>query len=110
MSRREVHQLDHPHPEEQAEHDLRVAVDRQGLQVLIVDEALAVGDAAFQQKCRARIEALRADGTALVLASHAFAEVKETCERALWLDEGAVRAAGPSAEVVDELEAYLRVT
>lgn len=73
--------------------------------LLIVDEVLAVGDVAFQAKCRARIAALRASGTALVLASHAYGEVRETCSRALWLEAGRVRLAGPTAEVLDALKA-----
>ncbi|MGE0709607.1 MAG: ABC transporter ATP-binding protein [Planctomycetota bacterium] len=68
--------------------------------LLVVDEVLAVGDAAFQAKCRARIAALRAGGTALVLASHAHEEVLASCERALWLDHGRAMALGPAAEVV----------
>ncbi|MBL4849922.1 MAG: ABC transporter ATP-binding protein [Planctomycetes bacterium] len=78
--------------------------------LLIVDEVLAVGDVAFQQKCRARIAALRDQGTALILASHAYGEVRETCSRVLWLEGGAVRAEGPPGEVLNEVEAYLRVT
>lgn len=73
--------------------------------LLIVDEVLAVGDVAFQAKCRARIGALREAGTALILASHSYGEVRETCERALWLEEGRVQRAGPVAEVLDALEA-----
>lgn len=72
--------------------------------LLIVDEVLAVGDADFQRKCRARIAALREGGTALVLASHAYGEVRETCSRALWLEGGRVRQAGPTAEVLAALE------
>ena len=78
--------------------------------LLIVDEVLAVGDVAFQEKCRARIAALRDQGTALILASHAYGEVRETCSRALWLDAGAVRAEGPPEVVLAALEAHSRPT
>ena len=78
--------------------------------LLLVDEVLAVGDVAFQAKCRARIAALRAGGTALVLASHAYGEVRQSCERTLWLDQGQVRRLGPSPEVLAELEAALPPT
>jgi homopolymeric O-antigen transport system ATP-binding protein len=77
--------------------------------LLVVDEVLAVGDVAFQAKCRTRIAELREAGTALVLASHAYGEVRETCSRAIWLEGGRVRQAGPTAEVLDALEAQEQV-
>lgn len=77
--------------------------------LLIVDEVLAVGDVAFQAKCRERISALREGGTALILASHAYGEVRETCSRALWLEGGRLRQSGPTAEVLDALEAESQV-
>jgi len=68
--------------------------------LLVVDEVLAVGDARFQAKCRERITELRAQGTALLLASHGLAEVEATCERVLWLEGGRERLLGPTAEVI----------
>ncbi|MFK3608135.1 ABC transporter ATP-binding protein [Pseudomonas sp. AP19] len=56
--------------------------------ILIVDEALAVGDDAFRRKCFARIETLRANGTTILFVSHAAAMVVELCDRALLLDNG----------------------
>lgn len=73
--------------------------------LLLVDEVLAVGDVSFQDRCRARIGELREGGTALVLASHAYGEVRAACERTLWLDRGRVRALGPTSEVLAEVEA-----
>ncbi|MCA8922820.1 MAG: ABC transporter ATP-binding protein [Planctomycetes bacterium] len=60
--------------------------------LLVVDEVLAVGDAGFQAKCRERIAALRAEGVALLVASHGLHELEATCERVLWLEGGRVRA------------------
>jgi lipopolysaccharide transport system ATP-binding protein len=66
--------------------------------ILVIDEILAVGDAAFQQKCMRYLHAFRAQGT-LLFVSHDEAAVLGLCERALWLDRGVMRACGPSKEV-----------
>ena len=68
--------------------------------VLLMDEVLAVGDHAFQAKCKERFEAFRASGTAIVLVSHDQNLVAAACQRAVWLEHGAVRQIGPAAEVV----------
>jgi ABC-type polysaccharide/polyol phosphate transport system ATPase subunit len=68
--------------------------------VLILDEALSVGDTDFQAKCTGRIREFRTAGTTIVLVSHQMTYVTETCTRAAWLDHGAVKALGPAAEVV----------
>jgi homopolymeric O-antigen transport system ATP-binding protein len=78
-------------------------------QVLVVDEVLAVGDAAFQAKCLGRIQALRDQGVALVLASHDLNLVQSLCEGAIWLDGGRVAAAGsPSTACGAYLESAVR--
>jgi lipopolysaccharide transport system ATP-binding protein len=66
--------------------------------ILIVDEILAVGDAAFAQKCSARLEKFRKSGT-LLFVSHNTGAVTRLCERALWLEHGKVRDFGPAADV-----------
>jgi lipopolysaccharide transport system ATP-binding protein len=66
--------------------------------VLIVDEILSVGDAAFAQKCSARLERFRKSGT-LLFVSHSTGMVTQLCERALWLEHGGIREIGPAAEV-----------
>ena len=73
--------------------------------ILLIDEVLAVGDQAFQNKCRERIAALRKSGMTIVLVSHSADSVRELCARALWLERGAVLAVGPTDDV---LEAYHR--
>ncbi len=70
--------------------------------VLLVDEVLAVGDAAFQQRCLDRMRHVLAQGTTLVLVSHDLAAVEATCERGIWLDKGVIRAMGPVREVIGE--------
>lgn len=67
--------------------------------ILVVDEALGVGDERFQRKCAARIDALLAGQTTFVLVSHDMHSVTRLCSRAIWLDAGVVRADGPAAEV-----------
>lgn len=62
--------------------------------ILIVDEVLAVGDYAFQQKCKARMEELLSGGTTLLFVSHSIEQVKELCQYAIWIDKGIVKAQG----------------
>lgn len=69
--------------------------------VLIVDEALAVGDAYFQHKCFARIREFRAAGTTLLFVSHDPGAIKTLCDRAVLLDEGRVRADDAPDQVLD---------
>ena len=58
--------------------------------VLLMDEVLAVGDQAFQAKCKERFETFRANGTAIVLVSHDQRLVAATCQRVVWLERGEV--------------------
>jgi ABC-type polysaccharide/polyol phosphate transport system ATPase subunit len=68
--------------------------------ILLVDEALAVGDATFQQRCLERMRSLLSSGTTLVFVSHDLATVEATCRKAMWLHHGEVQVAGPVREVV----------
>jgi ABC-type polysaccharide/polyol phosphate transport system ATPase subunit len=71
--------------------------------LLLVDEVLAVGDAAFQEKCFKKIHEFRNSGKSLLCVSHASGMVQELCDKAIWLDHGEVMMSGPIAEV---MEAY----
>lgn len=71
--------------------------------LLLVDEVLAVGDTAFQEKCFRRIREFRHSGKSLFCVSHASGMVQELCDRAIWLDHGEVVMNGKISEV---LEAY----
>jgi len=75
--------------------------------VIILDEALAVGDARFQQKCIDRIFDLKASGRTIFFCSHALYYVSTFCDRAIWLREGQVGAAGEAQMVVLEYERFL---
>lgn len=68
--------------------------------VLIVDEVLAVGDAAFQKKCLATMENLRKGGRTVLFVSHNMAAVENLCSRAIWIDSGQVRMDGPAQRVI----------
>ncbi|MDE3197529.1 MAG: ABC transporter ATP-binding protein [Acidobacteriota bacterium] len=76
-------------------------------EVLIVDEALAVGDIAFRQRCMRRIHELRTSGVTILFVSHDSGDVKALCERCLWLDRGAMKMLGPADDVI---AAYLSAT
>ncbi len=69
--------------------------------VLLIDEILAVGDAAFQRKCYAHLEKLHAAGCTIVLVSHDLESVARFCDRAIWLHRGRLGADGPVREVVE---------
>ncbi|MCC5846733.1 MAG: sulfotransferase [Verrucomicrobia bacterium] len=68
--------------------------------ILLIDEALAVGDELFQQKCFARIRALRASGTTIVFVSHAATQIIELCDRAMLLDRGELLATGHPRDIL----------
>ena len=72
--------------------------------VLIIDEALSVGDVAFQRKCYQRIEAFRSEGTTLLFVSHDIEAVKRLCTEAVFLDGGKVASQGRAREVCDAYE------
>jgi ABC-type polysaccharide/polyol phosphate transport system ATPase subunit len=69
--------------------------------ILLVDEALAVGDERFQAKCKERIDVIRRDGKTVLLVSHSLVQVRENCRRAIWLHEGLVVADGEPGSVTD---------
>ena len=77
--------------------------------ILIVDEALAVGDALFQKRCIQQMERLRDSGCTLIFVSHDQESVRTLTDRAVLLRDGAVRASGTSAEVVLEYRRQLHV-
>jgi homopolymeric O-antigen transport system ATP-binding protein len=67
--------------------------------ILIVDEILAVGDQAFQAKCIHRIDELHRSGVSIILISHNLSVVRRMCSKLIWLENGKMRAAGPTQEV-----------
>ena len=77
-------------------------------EVLIIDEALAVGDQHFQKKCIERIEAFREAGCAILFCSHSMYHIRHLCDVAMWLDKGQVMAFGETEGVVSAYEAHSR--
>jgi lipopolysaccharide transport system ATP-binding protein len=77
-------------------------------EILLIDEVLAVGDAAFQRKCLGKMGSVTAGGRTVVFVSHNMEAVTTLCARAIWLDGGAIRADGPSQDVVREYLASTR--
>ncbi len=71
-------------------------------EILVIDEALSVGDEAFQRRCFARISRLKELGTSLLFVSHAAGTVLELCDRVLLLDRGEVLRLGPPGDVVKQ--------
>ncbi|MEE8346299.1 MAG: ABC transporter ATP-binding protein [Dehalococcoidia bacterium] len=70
-------------------------------EILLIDEVLAVGDAAFQEKCLAKMQEFRSRGITIVLVSHSMELVEDFCQRALLLNGGRVVVDGPTTEVVE---------
>jgi ABC-type polysaccharide/polyol phosphate transport system ATPase subunit len=69
-------------------------------EILLVDEALAVGDIYFRQRCMRKVHELRSRGITILFVSHAIGDVKAIGDRALWLDQGRVREIGDTDRVV----------
>jgi lipopolysaccharide transport system ATP-binding protein len=69
--------------------------------ILIVDEALAVGDEKFQRKCFARLEELKKNGTSILFVSHSSSQIMELCDRALLLERGEKLMQGPPSKVLN---------
>lgn len=72
--------------------------------VLIVDEALSVGDMAFQEKSITRMKQIRDSGTSILFVSHSISAVRNFCDRAIWLEGGQIRAIGERLKICDEYQ------
>ena len=70
--------------------------------ILLVDEVLAVGDAAFQEKCLEKFTEFRRAGKTVVVVSHAMGSLRSFCDEAAWLEHGRLVKVGPATSVVDE--------
>ena len=77
-------------------------------EILIVDEALSVGDSAFQRKCSDRIQEMLQGNTTFLFVSHSSAMVKQLCKNAIWLRNGELVMTGSSDEVCDAYEDYYK--
>lgn len=69
--------------------------------ILIVDEILAVGDAAFQEKSKKRMLELMGGGTTVLFVSHSIEQIREMCDQVIWLDHGQTKLCGNAPEICD---------
>src|SRR5688572_2905678 len=75
--------------------------------ILVIDEALAVGDGHFQKKCIDKIREFQEAGKTILFCSHALYYISSICRRTLWLDQGRLVRYGPSVDVVHDYETFL---
>ena len=75
--------------------------------VLLVDEILAVGDAAFQAKCFNRMREIKASGTTIVIVSHSLGQIEQICDRSIWIHQGVIRAEGAPRDVHPQYLDYM---
>ena len=82
-----------------------VAINVQA-EILLIDEILAVGDQHFQEKCFKKLKDLKKSGKTIIIVSHSMEQVKQFCDRAVWLYKGQIKMDG---KVSDVLEEYLKI-
>jgi teichoic acid transport system ATP-binding protein len=76
--------------------------------ILLIDEALATGDAEFRAKSKARIDEIREHAGTIFLVSHSLTAIKQMCSRVLWIHEGQLRMDGPTEEVCEAYAAFVK--
>ncbi|MCM3705707.1 teichoic acids export ABC transporter ATP-binding subunit TagH [Cytobacillus firmus] len=76
--------------------------------VLVIDEALSVGDQTFTDKCLDKMNEFKQNGKTIFFISHSIGQVKKFCQKALWLEAGEVRAYGSIEEIVPQYEKFLK--
>jgi teichoic acid transport system ATP-binding protein len=74
--------------------------------VLLIDEALATGDAKFRKRSEQRVRELREEAGTVFLVSHSEQSIRDTCERTIWLESGVIRADGPTEEILQMYEEF----
>ena len=75
--------------------------------ILILDEVLSVGDSAFQEKCFRRMTGFRDSGSTVLMVSHSIEQIRKNCQRAMWLDQGEVKAMGNAQDVSDAYQDFM---
>jgi ABC-2 type transport system ATP-binding protein len=75
--------------------------------ILMIDEILAVGDAAFQAKCFNRLREIKAEGTTIVIVSHSTGQIEQICDRAIWIRDGKIETEGTPRNVIQEYMSWI---
>lgn len=76
-------------------------------EILLVDEALAVGDVGFQEKCLKKMTEFKESGTTIIIVSHDMTPISKLCDKAMWIDSGSIMANGKPKEVTEQYLDYL---
>jgi ABC-type polysaccharide/polyol phosphate transport system ATPase subunit len=76
--------------------------------ILLIDEALAVGDLSFKEKCIKKIDELKREGKTLLLVSQYMDEIERLCDKTILLDKGRIRSIGPTRQVIDEYKKMMQ--
>ena len=76
--------------------------------IMVIDEALSVGDPTFTNKCLEKMRSFREKGKTIVFVSHSMAQVRDFCDRALWLEGGKIRQIGDCKEVTESYSAFVK--
>jgi teichoic acid transport system ATP-binding protein len=76
--------------------------------ILVIDEALSVGDQTFADKCLKKMEQFKAQGKTIFFISHSIGQVKKFCDKALWLEYGEVKDYGTIEEIIPKYEKFLK--
>ena len=77
-------------------------------EILIIDEALAVGDLGFRKKCARRINEIKASGSTIIYVSHHLDEIKNICTRAIFMEDGKISVEGDVEKVCSYYETHLK--
>ena len=72
--------------------------------ILLIDEALAVGDKDFKERSMARVKEIRDQAGTVVMVTHSLAEIRQSCARAVWLEQGVLKAEGTAEDVIAAYE------